>query len=61
MELQQETPKLKFFRWFRMTGVDILHPEAPEIKREQNSLDRKLLLPALEEVNKFIAQSIKIS
>lgn len=42
-----------------MTGVDICHPEAPEVKREQNSLDRKLLLPALEEVNKFTAQSIK--
>lgn len=39
-----------------MTGVDIRHPEAPEIKREQNSLDRKLLLPALEEVKKFTAE-----
>lgn len=31
-----------------MTAVDIRHPEAPEIKQEQSSLDRKLLLPALE-------------
>lgn len=47
-----DSSKLKYFWWFRMTGVDIRHPEAPEIKQEQNSLDWKLIFTALEKVKK---------
>lgn len=43
-----------------MTGVDIRHPGAAEIKQGQTSLDPKLLLPALEGEEKFTARRIKI-